>query len=105
MLKKNEFIFSESIFAKVLLIVGMMPSAIFVSPFCIILIRLKFSTEFTIVVDLQIHLLSLFYYLFDYLLSLFMNITYYLRYEMMNYKWYLMVPGQYMTILAGTWSA
>ena len=25
-------------------------------------------------------------------------------YEMMNYKWYLMVLGQYMTILAGTWS-
>ena len=24
--------------------------------------------------------------------------------QMMNYKWYLMVPGQYMTILAGTWS-
>ena len=23
---------------------------------------------------------------------------------MMNYKWYLMVLGQYMTILAGTWS-
>ena len=27
-----------------------------------------------------------------------------LPYEMMNYKWYLMVLGQYMTILAGTWS-
>merc|ERR1711978_716945 len=25
--------------------------------------------------------------------------------QMMNYKWYLMVLGQYMTILAGTWSA
>ena len=25
-------------------------------------------------------------------------------YEMMNYKWYLMILGQYMTILAGTWS-
>ena len=25
-------------------------------------------------------------------------------YKMMNYKWYLMVLGQYMTILAGTWS-
>ena len=24
-------------------------------------------------------------------------------YEKMNYKWYLMVLGQYMTILAGTW--
>ena len=24
--------------------------------------------------------------------------------QMMNYKWYLMVLGQYMTILAGTWS-
>ena len=23
---------------------------------------------------------------------------------MMNYKWYLMVLGQYMTILTGTWS-
>ena len=23
---------------------------------------------------------------------------------MMNYKWYLMALGQYMTILAGTWS-
>ena len=27
-----------------------------------------------------------------------------LPYEVMNYKWYLMVLGQYMTILAGTWS-
>ena len=25
-------------------------------------------------------------------------------FEMMNFKWYLMVLGQYMTILAGTWS-
>ena len=25
-------------------------------------------------------------------------------YEMMNYKWYLMVLGQYMTLLASTWS-
>ena len=24
--------------------------------------------------------------------------------QMMNYKWYLMVLGQYMTVLAGTWS-
>ena len=24
--------------------------------------------------------------------------------QMMNYKWYLMLLGQYMTILAGTWS-
>ena len=24
--------------------------------------------------------------------------------QMMNYKWYLMVLGQYMMILAGTWS-
>ena len=24
--------------------------------------------------------------------------------QMMNYKWYLIVLGQYMTILAGTWS-
>ena len=27
-----------------------------------------------------------------------------MSYEMMNCKWYLMVLGQYMTILAGTWS-
>ena len=25
-------------------------------------------------------------------------------YQIVNYKWYLMVLGQYMTILAGTWS-
>ena len=33
MLKKNEFMFSESIFTKVLLILDKMPSAIFVHPF------------------------------------------------------------------------
>ena len=32
------------------------------------------------------------------------SVGYTVPYEMMNYKWYLMVLGQYMTILAGTWS-